>query len=203
MSNRSIVMFPAAAFVVVALGACTSHSSDSGAGATPQTAASEQVAVSITGGHETNPVDNGRPVVLVASLLGVEPQVFRTAFSGVTPAAAGTEPEGDQVQLNKQTLLSVLSPYGVTNELLDAASNDYRYAASAGETWAQRDAVATAAVVDGAVTGITITDPGRGYTSAPTIAVVLPDGTTVSGTATVTYTTDFETNGSITAVALD
>lgn len=47
------------------------------------------VPVTFTGGHETDPKDRGRPVVLVAAGLGVKPEVFREAFSGVTPSRGG------------------------------------------------------------------------------------------------------------------
>ncbi len=193
-----------AAFAALVLGACSASSPASSASNTssaPAGSTSSTVAVTIAGGHETVDVDNGRPVVLVAALLGVEPEVFRTAFSGVTPAK-DAEPETAQVQANKAALLDVLGPYGVTNEALDAASNHYRYLASAGETWEQRDATATATVVDGEVTSITIDDPGRGYSSAPTATITLPDGTVVTLTATVSWTTDFDTNGSLTALTL-
>ncbi len=193
---------PAAAFAALALGACSASSPASSASSTSVGSTISTVSVTITGGHETVDVDNGRPVVLVAALLDVEPEVFRTAFSGVTPAK-GAEPETAQVHANKAALLDVLGPYGVTNEALDAASNHYRYLASAGESWDHRDATATATIVDGKVTSITIDDPGRGYSSAPTATITLPDGTVVTLTADVAWNADFETNGSLTAFDID
>src|SRR5690242_9418425 len=77
-----------------------------------------EIHVLISGGHETNPVDHGRPVILIASMLGVPQEVFREAFSGVSPAGAGQEPNPIQVRLNKSALLDVLGPYGVTNDQL-------------------------------------------------------------------------------------
>src|SRR5688500_17958881 len=47
------------------------------------------VTVTISGGHQTDARDNGRPVVLIAAALGVPTEVFRTALSGVTPAENG------------------------------------------------------------------------------------------------------------------
>jgi hypothetical protein len=43
-------------------------------------AAEAKVPVTFSGGHETDPQDRGRPVVLVAGALGVKPEVFRKAF---------------------------------------------------------------------------------------------------------------------------
>ena len=86
--------------------------------------------------HRRRPRDRrarpGRPVVLVAAGLGVPTEVFRKAFSGVTPAGAGEEPDPAQVQRNKEALLKVLGPYGVTNDELDRVSNHYRYQAACG-----------------------------------------------------------------------
>ncbi len=48
------------------------------------------VPVKITGGHVIARNDFGRPVALIAAGLGVEPDVFREAFSGVTPARGDT-----------------------------------------------------------------------------------------------------------------
>jgi hypothetical protein len=65
---------------------------------TSQASATRTVRVTITGGYATDPRDNGRPVRLVAGALGVPPDVFREAFSHVTPAPGGEEPDPDQVQ---------------------------------------------------------------------------------------------------------
>ena len=163
-------------------------------------ASNGEVQVLITGGHDTDPRDNGRPVVLIASMLGVPSEVFREAFSHVTPAGAGQEPNPIQVNLNKSALLDVLGPYGVTNDYLDTVSNYYRYNRSAGETWPQTPASAEAILTNGVVTGFVITNPGSGYTSAPTITVLNSD---VTATATLSFTTDFSTNGSINAITLN
>lgn len=158
------------------------------------------VTVTVSGGFDTDPVDGGRPVVLIAAALGVPTETFRTAFSGVNPADPGTGPTGDEAQANKAALLSVLGPLGISNDQLDDVSDHYRYNGSAGESWPLRPATATAEVTDGVVTGITITDPGVGYTSTPTITV---SGAAVTATATVSYGTDLDTNGSLAAITLE
>jgi len=161
---------------------------------------SSEYQVVISGGYETDPRDNGRPVVLIASMLGVTPEVFREAFSHVQPAKAGTQPQDAQVRQNKAALLTALAHYGVTNDYLDTVSNYYRYNRSAGETWTQHPAVIEAVVSDGIVTGFDIIDAGSGYTSAPGITVV---GSDVSVTGVLSFTNDFVTNGSITEIVLD
>lgn len=156
------------------------------------------VAVTITGGHDTAQQDNGRPVVLIAAALNVPTEVFREAFSGVTPAGQGSGgPTEAEAQANKQALLAVLAPYGVTNDRLDEVSNFYRYRPGGGRLWTHTDATGTATVVDGVITAVTITDPGAGYSSTPTVKA---NGATL--TATVAYGTDLATNGRITSLAI-
>src|SRR5437868_3934220 len=77
-----------------------------------QAAAPQKIQLAISGGHETDPRDHSRPVTLIANALGVTPEVFREAFTHVTPAPAGTEPAPDQIRRNKTALLSALSKYG-------------------------------------------------------------------------------------------
>jgi hypothetical protein len=156
------------------------------------------VTLRITGGHATDPRDGGRPVVLVAAALGVPTGVFRTAFSRVTPAAAGAEPDPAQVQRNKAALLAVLAPYGVTNERLDAVSNHYRYQGSAGELWAHKAATARAVVRGGKVISVTLLGGGAGYSSTPKVTVPGVPGAAVQ--AAVGYTTDMSTNGAVTTL---
>lgn len=167
---------------------------------TASAASKGEVQVVITGGYETDPGDNGRPVVLIASMLGVPPEVFREAFSHVTPASGGMEPNPIQVKLNKDALLNVLGPYGVTNDDLDEVSNYYRYNRSAGETWPQTPAAAEVIMTDGVITGIEITNHGSGYTSTPTITILNSD---LTATAVISFTADFSTNGSISTITLD
>ena len=158
------------------------------------------VAVTFTGGYETDPRDHGRPVVLIAAALNVTSDVFRKAFSNVKPASGGREPEPAQVRLNKQTLMKSLSPYGVTDDRLNEVSNFYRYSAIRGQMWRNTPATAYATVHNGVVTGFTITNPGAGYSSAPKVSVAgMPD---LSPTVTLLYGTDFKTNGSIKEITL-
>ncbi|KXK15984.1 MAG: hypothetical protein UZ14_CFX002000160 [Chloroflexi bacterium OLB14] len=57
-----------------------------------------------------------------------------------------------------------------------------------------------AIVENGVVTGFNIIDTGSGYTSSPTITVA---GSDVSATAVLSFTQDFETNGSITEIVIN
>src|SRR5207237_7999977 len=81
-----------------------------------------KVAVTFSGGHEIGKKDFGRPVVLIAAALEVKPEVFREAFSGVTPAK-GRKPSGDEARKNKAALLTVLAPHGATNARLAEGSD--------------------------------------------------------------------------------
>lgn len=154
-----------------------------------------RIPVQFTGGHETDPADHGRPVVLIAAALGVEPEVFRQAFSGVNPAPGGTAPSDERVQENKRVLLDALGPHGVTNERLDEVSDYYRYPPGPGELWKTRDAEAVALVKQGQIIGFEIEDGGAGYTTKPTIAVSgFPSLRVV---AQMYFGTDLETNGSV------
>lgn len=139
------------------------------AGATAQ-AVETKLPVTFSGGHETDPKDHGRPVVLVAAGLGVKPEIFRKAFSGVTPAR-GRGPTDDEARRNKQALMSVLAPYKVTNERLDEVSNYYRYRPKKGELWPTKPAKAHAIVEDGKIKKIVVTQPGAGYSSPPKATV--------------------------------
>lgn len=174
----------------------------SASGSLSSSTTTDGVTITISGGHETDVRDGGRPVVLIAAALGVPTEVFRTAFSGVTPAGPGSGgPTETEAQANKAALLQVLAPYGITNEKLDQVSNYYRYMGSAGQLWKNTLATAKATVVNGRVTGITIVNPGAGYSSAPKITITGATGT-VTATATVRYTTDLATNGSISAITV-
>ncbi|NOU96248.1 hypothetical protein GC093_23940 [Paenibacillus sp. LMG 31456] len=178
-------------------------STNSSAGSVTSGNNSEQAtSVVISNGFNTDPQDKGRPVVLIAAALGVPTEVFREAFRGVTPAGLESQPSPELAQRNKAALLKVLAPYGITNERLDEVSNYYRYNGRKGETWKKTEAAATATIVDGVVTGVTITNPGSGYSSNPTVTVTGPNGV-ITGTATVIYAQDFKTNGSISAIAIN
>jgi len=162
-------------------------------------ASDRRVAVVLTGGHLTDPADNGRPVVLVAAGLGLPPGVFREAFSRVRPAPAGTDPAGTQVSANKQVLLAALSSYGVTNDLLDTVSNHYRYDASAGQLWPTSPAAAYAVVRRGRVVLVVVTNGGSGYTSVPVVTV---PGVAARARAALSFGRDLATNGRVAAVTL-
>jgi hypothetical protein len=179
------------------------------AGATPSTGEAtggvtnpSTYSVVISGGLTTDPQDRGRPVVLIAAALGVPTEVFREAFSGVTPSGLNSQPSQELAQRNKAALLNVLGPYGITNDRLDEVSNFYRYNGNKTATWQKTSASATAIVTDGVVTGVTITNAGAGYSSTPTVTITGPTGT-VTAKAVVTYTQDFKTNGSITSITLN
>src|SRR6478609_8855844 len=69
--------------------------------ATSAYAEESKIPLTFSGGHETDPKDHGRPVVLVAGALGVKPEVFRDAFSRVHPSPAGIPPSGERQRENK------------------------------------------------------------------------------------------------------
>jgi hypothetical protein len=197
MSRTRFATIP---LLAITLTACTGWAHPLSRASARTSTTTTQVAVVFSGGHATDPRDNGRPVVLIAAALGVPTEVFRTAFSGVTPAGAGEQPQAEQVSLNKAALLRVLSPYGVTNARLDEVSNHYRYNGSAGESWPTRAATAVATVRAGKVVTVTVTDGGAGYSSTPTVTVPGADATTA--VAALSYGTDVRTNGAVTAVRL-
>jgi hypothetical protein len=156
--------------------------------------------VIFSGGYETDGRDRGRPVILVASALNVPPDVFRKAFSGVHPAHGDGGPTDHQARDNKAALMSVLGPYGVTDERLNEVSNRYRYRREQGEMWPNKDATAYAMVRDETVTGFVVTDGGYGYSSPPTVTVEgLP---AAKATAKLMFSTDFNKNGSVVTVDL-
>jgi hypothetical protein len=188
-----------AAQAIVALAAlaagCSSRQPVSG-----KPPAAQKIPVEFSGGHETDPRDNGRPVSLIAAALGVPPEVFREAFSHVPPAPAGTEPDPEQVRRNKDALLSALGKFGVTNDQLDKVSDHYRYVRSRGDLWPTKPAEAHAVIESGAVTRFEITDPGFGYTSPPTVSV--PGFKDLKAEVKLSLGKDFDSNGSIESILL-
>jgi len=158
-----------------------------------------KVPVNFSGGHETDPRDGGRPVVLVAAALGVKPEVFRDAFRGVTPARGGP-PSPQQARRNKAALLKVLGPHGVTNERLDQVSDYYRYQPQRGELWPTTPAEAHAVVEDGKVQQIVVTSPGSGYSSPPKATVQGMPG--IPLTVTLRFGKDLKKNGAIGSVEI-
>ncbi len=159
----------------------------------------QRVAVTFEGGHETDPRDRGRPVVLVAGALGVTPETFREAFSRVHPAHNGG-PTPEQARQNKSVLLGALSKYGITNDRLDEVSNRYRYRRDHGEMWPTRSAKAFAIVRSGQVVGFEVTDGGDGYSSAPTVTI--PGFPNVGTAARLSFDRSFEKNGAIQSISL-
>ena len=153
------------------------------------------VPVVISGGHETDPRDQGRPVVLVAGGLGVTPEIFRDAFSRVHPVAPGSYPDQGRAQQNKSVLLSALGKYGITNEKLDSVSDYYRYQPGTGQFWPTKEAVITAFVQNGMVTSFEISDGGSGYSSQPSISV--PGAKCRPVKANLCYGQDLRKNGSV------
>ena len=160
-------------------------------------AAEEKVPVSFSLGHEIGKNDFGRPVTLIAAALGVKPEVFRQAFSGVTPAR-GRGPTGDEARSNKAALLKVLAPHGVTNERLDQVSDYYRYQPQRGELWPTTVAKAHAIVENGKIKRIVVTQPGSGYCSPPRAKVEgFPK---VELEVTLEFGKDLKKNGAVVAV---
>ncbi len=160
-----------------------------------------RVAVTFLGGYDTNPVDRGRPVVLVASALGVPEETFRAAFKGVHPAPPGSGgPTGEEARANKAALMTVLGPLGVTNDRLDEVSNYYRYRREAGELWKHVPAEGYARVKEGKIVGFVVTKSGAGYSSVPEVHVAGFAG--ARATAVVDYGKDLGTNGSIMDITL-
>ncbi len=157
-------------------------------------AAETKVDVTFDGSYETDKKDGGRPVVLIAAALEVKPEVFRKAFSGVTPSKNGP-PTGEEARKNKAALMKVLQPLGVTNERLDEVSNYYRYRPHRGELWTHSPAKAHAIVENGKIKKLVITDPGSGYSSTPTVTVTGFEK--VEFTASVHFDKDLKKNGSI------
>lgn len=155
-----------------------------------------QVPVTFAGGHDIGRGDFGRPVNLIAAALGVKPDVFREAFSGVTPAK-GRGPSGEDARRNKEALMKVLKPHGITNDRLDEVSDYYRFRPQNGELWPTTAAKAYAVVEGGKVKKIVVTEPGSGYCSTP-MATVPGMNTTLK--VTLKYSTDLKKNGGIDAV---
>jgi hypothetical protein len=165
----------------------------------------KKVAVKFSGGHEIGKEDFGRPIVLMAAGLGVKPEVFREAFSGVTPAR-GRGPTGEEARRNKQALMKALAPYGVTNERMDEVADYYRFRPDRDELWPTTPAKAHAIVENGKVKKIVVTEPGSGYCSPPDVTVEgFGNGTGSSDLklkATLGLSKDLKKNGTIAAVEI-
>lgn len=153
--------------------------------------------VNFSGGHDTDPRDGGRPVVLIAAALGVSPEVFREAFSGVTPARDG-KPSKELAQRNKEALMKVLEPHGVTNERLDTVSDYYRYQPQRGELWKTTPARAYAVLEQGKVKRIVVSTPGSGYSAPPRATIEGME--VVELKVTIEFSKDMRKNGSVTSI---
>lgn len=159
-----------------------------------------RVPVLISGGHQTDPRDHGRPVVLVAGGLGVSPGIFRDAFTGVNPVAPGSYPDQGRARQNKSVLLSALSKYGITNQKLDSVSDYYRYQPGVGQLWPTKAAVIIAHVNNGKVTSFEVNDGGSGYSSQPSISV--PGVRCGPVAVNISYSQNLQRNGTIDSVTL-
>jgi hypothetical protein len=153
--------------------------------------------VSLSGGHDIGAKDFGRPCDLIAAALGVKTEVFREAFSGVTPAR-GRGPSEDEARRNKEALMKVLGPHGVTNDRLDEVSNFYRYRPQTDELWRHKDAKAHAVVENGLVKKVVVTDAGFGYCTPPKVTIKGMEG--VELVVTLHFDKDLKKNGSIEAI---
>ena len=156
-----------------------------------------KVPVIFSGGHDTDKKDGGRPVVLIAAALEVKPEVFREAFSGVTLAKDG-KPSPEHARRNKEALMKVLKPHGVTNERLDEVSNYYRYQPQKGGLWKTAPAKADAVVVDGKIKEIVVTEPGSGYSTPPKATV--KGFESVDLKVKIVFNKDMKKNGAISSV---
>ena len=158
-----------------------------------------RVAVVFSGGHDTEQVDHGRPVVLIAAALEVKPEAFREAFTHVHPAGPGSGgPTDGEARKNKAALMEALEKYGVTDDRLNTVSNFYRYPPGRGNLWKTKAAMANALVKNGVVIGYEIIDGGAGYSSAPTVTVPEIKGATAK--VEITFGKDLETNGAVSAI---
>lgn len=70
-------------------------------------APADENAVTLSGGHDIGKDDHGRPGALIAAALGVNTEVFREAFGGVTPAKGRSPTE--------EARMKVLGPHGVSD----------------------------------------------------------------------------------------
>lgn len=168
----------------------------------PLAAGERRAAVRFDGGHDTDGGDRGRPVVLVAAALDVPADAFRRTFSHVHPAGPGSGgPTDAEARQNKADLLAGLSPYGVTDERLNAVSDYYRYRRGRDQLWRHRAAVAYAVVrADGTVARFDVADAGAGYTTPPVATIDgLPDATVA---VTLAFGTTLPANGSIRSLAV-
>lgn len=186
MLSSKITLGLCVVLVAVAIAYTASHAAD------------PEAAVAFSGGHDIGRKDFGRPISLIAAALKVEPDVFREAFSGVTPARGGGGPSREEAQRNKAALMKVLAPHGVTNDRLDEVSNYYRYQPQKGDLWKNTPAKAHAVVVDGKIKSIVVDEPGSGYCNPPEVTVKGFESVPLK--VTLHFDTDMKKNGSIASI---
>jgi hypothetical protein len=117
----------------------------------------------------------------------------------VTPARDG-RPSPEAARRNKEALLSVLEPYGITNDRLDEVSDYYRYRPGGGRLWRNTPAKAYAVVENDRVKKIVVTERGSGYSSRP--RAVVQGMETVALKVTIQFGQDLERNGSVRSVVV-
>jgi hypothetical protein len=156
-----------------------------------------KIPVTFSGGHDIAKNDFGRPITLMAAALGVKPEEFRKAFSGVRPAH-GRGPTGEEARRNKEALMKVLGPLNVTNERMDEVANYYRFRPQNGELWPTKPAKAHVVVEDGKIKKVVVTDPGSGYSTPPKVTV--KGFEKVSLEAKLKLVTDLKKNGGIESI---
>jgi hypothetical protein len=159
-----------------------------------------KVPVTFSGGHDIAKNDYGRPITLMAAALGVKPEEFRKAFSGVKPAH-GRGPTGDEARRNKDALMKVLKPLGVTNERMDEVANYYRFRPQNGELWPTKPAAAYALVEDGKIKKVVVTESGSGYCTPPQVAVKGFEKVPLE--AKLKLLTDLKKNGGIESIEVE
>jgi hypothetical protein len=157
----------------------------------------EERPLNFSGGHELGRNDYGRPINLIAAGLGVKPEQFREAFSKVTPAK-GRGPSREEQRKNKETMMKVLRPLGITNERLDEVANYYRFRPQAGELWPVASAKGYANIEDGKVKKLVITETGGGYNTPPRVTIEGMEGVRLE--ATLGFDKDLKKNGAIASV---
>jgi len=201
MKTHLNALLRAMLFTSIAVAACLLGGNSAQAEPSALPADVTRVAVVFSGGHDTEGVDHGRPVVLIAAALGVKTEVFREAFSHVHPAGPGSGgPSDAEARQNKAALMNALGKYGITNERLNEVSNFYRYASWNGGIWKNTPATANALVKNGAVVGYEITSGGAGYTTPPTISV--PNIKAPAPKVDLSFGKDTQSNGAVSAITV-
>lgn len=155
--------------------------------------------VVFTQGYQTDPRDGGRPVGLIAAALGVENEVFRNAFAGVSPARGG-RPSPSHARANKKVLMDALQPHGVTNDRLDEVSNHYRYRPESGELWSHLPAKASPVIEDGKLVGVNVDDGGHGYLSPPNVVVAGFEDVRLE--CNIEFSEDIASNGRVVSIEI-